>query len=94
MLAHKTNIVQNTNSHPAASCEEFFRLKQKNQTQQQINVTLQKQLDDVKNTIAQIQSAMSQCCNSFSSSLNSSANTSSIKSAFALAFRYAPTAFA
>ena len=26
MFAHNTNIIQNTNSHPAASCEEFFRL--------------------------------------------------------------------
>src|SRR5665213_1990564 len=29
MLAHNTNIIQNTNSHPAASCEEFFRLNGK-----------------------------------------------------------------
>ena len=28
MFAHNTNIIQNTNSHPAASCEEFFRLKE------------------------------------------------------------------
>ena len=27
MFAHNTNIIHNTNSHPAASCEEFFRLK-------------------------------------------------------------------
>ena len=27
MFAHNTNVIQNTNSHPAASCEEFFRLK-------------------------------------------------------------------
>ena len=27
IFAHNTNIIQNTNSHPAASCEEFFRLK-------------------------------------------------------------------
>jgi hypothetical protein len=26
MFTHITNVVQNTNSHPAASCEEFFRL--------------------------------------------------------------------
>jgi hypothetical protein len=44
-------------------------LKNANAQQQAINNSLQQQLSDVKNTIAQMQSAMSQCCNSFSSAM-------------------------
>ena len=43
-------------------------LAQQNQVQQQINSDLQKQLDDLKYSIAQMQNAMSECCSSFQSS--------------------------
>jgi hypothetical protein len=46
-------------------------LQSANTQQQQTNASLQQQLNDLKNTIAQMQTAMSQCCNSFSSSMQS-----------------------
>ncbi len=45
--------------------------------QQQTNSNLQQQLNDMKSTILQMQNAMSQCCNSFSSSMNTQAVTQS-----------------
>jgi hypothetical protein len=52
-------------------------LKTAGNIQQQINGSLQKQLDDLKNTINQMQNAMGQCCSSFSSSMTDQKTSSS-----------------
>jgi hypothetical protein len=57
---------------------EIDALKETGAQQAQANTNLQQQVDDLKNTIAQMKTAMSQCCNSFSSAITSSGMVSKI----------------